>query len=145
MIDAAIVPLLADLMMGAAYADERLRGKEVHAIRGKLAELLGAERIPVELDGRLAAFDPASFGLERTVAAMPALDEAAGRQVLELVVAVHEADGVLDLDEDAYLVRLATALGLPRSVWADLSLEVESHDAAREPRGPSKPPPVPGA
>lgn len=142
MIDKELVPFVADLLMGAAYADERLRGQEALTIRRTLAALVGGPRIPKELERRLATFDPTGFDVDLTVAAMPKLSPEAARRVLELVAAVNNADGELDLEEDRYLQRVATALGLPRREWSDLTLDVESgHD--EEARPSRKPPPVP--
>ena len=138
MIDQELVPFIADLLMGAAYADDRLRGQEALAIKKCLAELLEVGKIPASLERRLATFDPNRFDVDLAVASMPKLEPDMARQVLEMVADIHHCDGELDLDEDNYLQRLAEAFGLPRKAWADLSLDVEAEE-----HGMTKPPPVP--
>ena len=138
MIDRELVPFIADLLMGAAYADDRLRGKEVIAIKEKLAGLLEVGRIPASLERRLATFDPDRFDMDLVVSSMPKLEPEVARHVLEMIAEIHAADGELDLDEDHYLQSLARAFGLPRRAWADLSLDFETDESDG-----TKPPPVP--
>ena len=54
------------------------------------------------------------------------------RELLELVAGVHDADEELDLDEDAYIRKLAEALGMAASEYQDLSIEVLSIDDLKE-------------
>ena len=140
-----VVDVLADLLMGAAYSDEKLDGREVDTVREKLATWLEVDEIPEKLQERLDAFDPKSFNLDVTASLLHLDDQAQAYKVLELVAAVNEADGELDLAEDQYLQSLATVLGLAESEYADLKLEILAIEDIREELGKLKavPPPLP--
>jgi uncharacterized tellurite resistance protein B-like protein len=142
--------LLADLLMAAAFADRRLEGREVGAVRAALRRATGEPALPAALEARIDGFRPAAFDLASTVAGLTLDDSASKRQLLELIAAVHEADDVTDLDEDAYLRAVAEALGVPVADYADLvidELAVESiRGAWAELSGASprrRPPPLP--
>lgn len=137
--DKHLVPFVADVLMGAAYADDRLHGQEALTIRSKLAKLLDVDVIPADLEERLKQFNPGGFEPSKAVAELGELDDAAIRQVLELVAEVNMADEELDLDEDCYLRRVADAFGLSRSAYKDLVLQIEGGDVC----GSAKPPPLP--
>jgi len=140
------VELIADLLMGAAYADQTFDGRERTTVRDLLAAWLSAEEVPAALDARLERFDPEAFSLEDTAARLGVADEKQARKVLELVAAVNEADDELDLDEDEYLKRLAAALGLAGAGSADLELEILSVEELRadfEELSMALPPPLP--
>ena len=53
--------LIADLLMGAAFADSRLDGREYAAVKKLLAEVVGEETLPDEMEARLKEFDPKTF------------------------------------------------------------------------------------
>lgn len=140
-----IVENLADLLMGAAYADQELDGREKETVRAKLADLLEAEEIPAELSARIEDFNPDTFNLEASAALLASEDAPLAREVLELVAAVNDADEELDLDEDKYLRDLAKALGVEESDYSDLKLEIVSVEDLREDlrRLTALPPPLP--
>lgn len=119
---------IADLLLGAAYADQQLHGHETQAVRRLLSDVLEEGVLPGELEKRISSFKPESFDLAATAAVFKGDSAASKRRLLELVVAVHEADEELDLDEDDYVKRLAAALGLPASAYADLTLDIEIDD-----------------
>jgi uncharacterized tellurite resistance protein B-like protein len=116
---------ICDLLLGAAHADANFRDEERDAVRDLLDELSGGEALAPEVDARIAGFAPAGFDL--TAAAAPFLKDTdeEKRRLLHLVSAIHEADEELDLDEDAFLRGLGTALGLPDDEVKELSLEFE--------------------
>lgn len=69
--------VLTDLLLGAVYADERLEGEEEEAVRSYLLEIIGGEELPIELEARIANFDPEAFDLEASASefeADPATD-----------------------------------------------------------------------
>ncbi len=140
-----VIPILADLLMGAAYADRKIDGRELETVRAKLRAWLEVDTLPDDVKEHLEEFDPEAFNLEGTAALLRFEDAAQSRKVLELVVAVHEADDELDLDEDAYLRDLAKAMGLDESNYSDLKLEILSvedlRDGIREIT--AQPPPIP--
>jgi len=132
---------VADILLGAAYADGSKHGSEEASLRKLLGELLGNESLPAELDARIRAFDPKTFDLAKTAAVFAGDPDDRKRKLLELVAAVGDADDVLDTQEDDYLVKVATAIGAPRSAYADLVLEVEELRGALE--EVRQPPPLP--
>ena len=51
------LPLVADLLMEAAYADDRLDGDEKDAVKRLLREILEVQTLPMDLDFRIGEFD----------------------------------------------------------------------------------------
>ena len=112
--------ILADLMMGAAHADAQLDGAEKLRVRKLLREVLGTASLPLDLDFRIDEFDPATFDLGEAGAAFAEDPPQLKRKLLDLLSAVHAADEVFDLSEDAYLRRVGLAIGLPEERFRDL-------------------------
>lgn len=119
------IDVITDLLMGAAYADGTLEGREEAAVRRLLGELLDGATLPPETDARIAGFDRRGFDLKAAAAHFAADSAERKRKLLELVVAVRDADDVFDTDEDDYMTALAQALGMKREEYADLALEIE--------------------
>jgi len=139
-----ILPL-CDLLLGAAHADRQYKYRERDEVREMLADLLGGT-LTKEVEDRLARFDPARFDLAAATAEFRGDPIDDRRRLLFLVAAVHDADGELDLAEDAYLRALAAALELPASALEGLTVDVEIEalrdSLAKIRRGP---PPLPPA
>ena len=137
-----ILPL-CDLLLGAAYADQQFKDREREEVRALLAELTGAAPTK-EIEQRIAAFDPARFQLAATAAEFRRDPEEDRRRLLELVVAVHDADDELDFAEDEYLRALAGALDLPASALAGLTVDMEIEEMrdslTKIRKGPPPPP-----
>jgi len=119
------LPQIADLLMGAAYADSALSGRETETVRRLLGELLGHGVVPAELDARVRQFDAKKLDLRATVAPFAGEPAEAKRKLLELIAVVHDADDELDLAEDQYLKDAAAALGIAPDAIKDLALDVE--------------------
>jgi uncharacterized tellurite resistance protein B-like protein len=140
--------LIADLLMGAAHADAQVDEVELDAVKSLLCQFSGSPKLSARLEQRVAKFDPRSFDVGATVAKLHLKTDVEKRKLLELVAAVEQADDILDLAEDAYLRKVANALGLPPSAYADLTVDVIDIDEIRQsllpplPTGP-KPPPLP--
>src|SRR5580692_4835645 len=107
------LPLVADLLMDAAHADDTLEGEEKAAVKRLLREILEAPTLPMDLDFRIEEFAPEGFDLATTAAAFANEPPAIKRRLLELCAAVHAADGEIELSEDEQLRRVAAALGMP--------------------------------
>jgi uncharacterized tellurite resistance protein B-like protein len=118
------LPLVADLLMDAAYADSQLSGDEKVAVRTLLRDLLGGDALPMDLDFRIAEFSPDTFDLAATAGAFAADPPEQKRRLLELCAAVHAADGELDMAEDEHLRRVATAIGLPEDQYQDMVVDI---------------------
>jgi uncharacterized tellurite resistance protein B-like protein len=138
--------LIADLLMGAAYADKRLDGRELEAVKKLLADLMDVEVIPGELAQRLESFDPKSFDASGTARALEIQDDDEKVHLIELIATVTEADEEIDLDENDYLEGVAQALDMPRNTYSDMAIEVMSvEDLKTKGAKLIKPPPIPEA
>ena len=118
------LPLVADLLMDAAHADNLLSGEEKSVVRKLLRQLLGSEALPMDLDFRIDEFSPASFDLAATAAAFADDSIAQKRRLIELCSAVHAADGELDMAEDEHLRRVGAAIGLEPDQFQDLVVDI---------------------
>ena len=133
---------LCDLLLGAAYADQHLAEAEQDEIRALLEELAGD--LPIEIEKRIASFDPKRFDLAATAAVFRGDSEDDKKKLVFLVSAVVDADQELDFSEDEYMRALAKALALPESALEGLTLDVETEDLAdafeQVRKGPPPPP-----
>lgn len=118
---------ITDLLLGAAYADKRLEGRETTQIRALLAKLSGKTTLPDAVEARFKAFSPAAFDLEAAGKQLAGLGDER-RTVLEMIAAVTESDEELDLAEDLYLRRAATAMGLAEQEFRDLVMDISEVD-----------------
>lgn len=119
--------VVTDLLLGAVYADSRLEGEEVAAVKRLLTELLD-EELPEEVIDRIEGFDPESFDVLETAEEFSDDPGTSKRTLLELVAAVFDADGEVDFDEDDYMRELAEAIGLEPEEYEDLVIEYEVED-----------------
>jgi uncharacterized tellurite resistance protein B-like protein len=111
---------VADLMMGAAYADAKLEGAEKATIRRLLREILVVPTLPMDLDVHIDSWKTEGFDVGRVAAAFTDDPPAMKRKLLDLLSAVHAADEEFDLAEDAYLRQVGVAIGLPEERFRDL-------------------------
>jgi uncharacterized tellurite resistance protein B-like protein len=118
------LPLVADLLMDAAHADDSLHGEEKPAVRRLLREVLEAPSLPIDVDFRIDEFDPATFDLAATAQAFAGEPPNIKRRLLELCAAVHAADGEIEMSEDAQLRRVAAALGMPEDGYSDMVVTI---------------------
>jgi uncharacterized tellurite resistance protein B-like protein len=118
------IPLVADILLGAAHADAHFHGEEKNAVRRLLRQVLGGGALPMDLEFRIDEFDAAAFDLGETAAAFAGEPIETRRRLLELVSAVHAADQEYDLSEDEFVHRLAAALGMTEDSYRDLAVTV---------------------
>ena len=131
---------IADLLMGAAHADGHLDGREMQRVRELLRQALKTTMLDSALKARMRSFKPAGHSVQQSIDALALPSDEERRQLLELVVAVHEADDTWDFAEDEYIRVVAKAMGLPKSAYEDLTIG----DVAIEVIGASLlPPPLP--
>lgn len=114
---------LCEVLLGAAYADGKLHPQEKTEIRALLVELAGELR--VEVEACIASFEPDKFDLGSIIGIFRDDSEDERQKLLLLVSTVIEADDEIDLAENQYLGELATALALPPSALAGLTVDVE--------------------
>jgi putative colanic acid biosynthesis UDP-glucose lipid carrier transferase len=111
---------VANLMLGAAHADGEFCEVERESVRGLLCQLLGSDQLPEPLERQLVEFDPKRFDLEQAIAEFHHDAHTAKRRLLELVRKVCDADTVVDIQEDNYMVALALALSLSPAQYGTL-------------------------
>jgi uncharacterized tellurite resistance protein B-like protein len=118
------LPLVADILMDAAHADDTLAGEEKAAVKRLLREVLEEPTLPMDLDFHIEEFAHDRFDLKATAAAFANEPPPIKRRLLELCAAVHAADGEIDFSEDEQLRRVADALGLAPESYADMVVTV---------------------
>ena len=89
------LPLVADLLMEAAHADERLDGEEKDAVKRLLCGILEVPSLPMDLAFRIDEFDAKGFDHAPVAKAFAADPPELKKRLLELIAAVHAADGDL--------------------------------------------------
>jgi uncharacterized tellurite resistance protein B-like protein len=122
------IGVVTKLLMGAAYADAELEGKEKEAVRQLLLELLGEPSLPMDVEFVVDEFDPDTLDLMEAAGAFGTETPAVKRRLLELVAAVHDADDEYDFAEDEYLRSVAAAIGVPEAQFEDLVTTFEEVD-----------------
>lgn len=118
---------ITDLLLGAAYADKRLEGREKDKIRSLLAKLAGSDSFPDAVEARFREFSPAQFDAEAAGKRLSHLGDDR-RKILEMVAAVTESDEEIDLAEDRYLRQVAGAMGLKDKEIKDLVVDFQEVD-----------------
>lgn len=118
------LPLLADLLMDAAYADDHLEGEEKMAVKRLLREILDVQTLPMDLDFRIDEFDPKKFDRGKALAAFARDPAELKKRIVELCAAVHASDGEIDFAEDAQLRSVGEGLGLPPEDFQELVVDI---------------------
>jgi uncharacterized tellurite resistance protein B-like protein len=118
---------ITDLLLGAAYADKRLEGRETDQIRVLLTKLSGSSTLPAAVEARFKAFSPAAFHVDAAGKQLAGLGDDR-RKVLEMIAAVTESDEEIDLAEDRYIRTAALAMGLTESEFRDLVVDFNEID-----------------
>ncbi|MFP6687273.1 MAG: TerB family tellurite resistance protein [Polyangiaceae bacterium] len=103
---------VARLLMGAAYADDHLDGAELAEVANLLRRVTGQSDLEPRLQECIDTFDPKMFDVVQVAASLQSESVTAKTKILELVVAVHEADDSWDFAEDDYVRQVGAALGL---------------------------------
>jgi putative colanic acid biosynthesis UDP-glucose lipid carrier transferase len=117
---------VANLLLGAAHADEKYCEAEQQSVRGLLCQLIGRSELPEVLSKQLEEFDPQRFDLQQAIVDFRDRAHTSPRRMLELTRKVCDADGILDIREDNYMIALALALSLAPAEYRDLVV-AESH------------------
>ncbi len=123
------IDTITDLLLGAAYADKRLEGKELAAIRSMVAKLMGTPAPPPSQEDRIRGFNPAKHDAKAAAESIASLSLANKRRVIDLVASVTESDDEIDFAEDAYLRKVAEGLGLAEEEIAGLTIEILEEEA----------------
>ena len=118
------LPLVADLLMDAAHADNRLHGEEKDAVKALLCSILEVPTLPMDLAFHIDEFDAKGFDRRAAAQAFAGDPPELKKRLLELIAAVHAADGEIDFAEDAHLRAVGAALGLPAEAFKELVVDV---------------------
>jgi uncharacterized tellurite resistance protein B-like protein len=118
---------ITDLLLGAAYADKRLEGRETDQIRALLTKLSGKPTLPTDVEARFKSFSPAAFNVEAAGKQLAGLGDDR-RTVLEMIAAVTESDEEIDLAEDRYIRAAALGMGLDEKQFRDLVVDFNEID-----------------
>ena len=118
------LPLVADLLMEAAYADDRLHGDEKDAVKKLLCSILEVPNLPMDLAFHIDEFKAEGFDRGPATKAFASDPPALKKRLLERIATVHAADGEIDFAEDAHLRAVGEALGLPAESFKDLVVDV---------------------
>jgi uncharacterized tellurite resistance protein B-like protein len=118
------LPIVADLLMDAAHADERLEGEETETVKQLLAGILEVQTLPMDLAFRIDEFDAKTFDRAAATKAFASDAPELKKRLLELIAAVHAADGEIDFAEDDHLRAVGAALGLPDESYKELVVDV---------------------
>jgi uncharacterized tellurite resistance protein B-like protein len=102
----------AQILMAAAYADGTVDGIEEDTILGLFTEMSEEDEPPRAAMRGLKDFDEEDFNLEAAAEELIDEDEPLRYKVLQMAATLREADGVIELAEDDFLLRLAEALDL---------------------------------
>ena len=122
------IDTITDLLLGAAYADKRLEGDEIDAITTKLCKILGTDSLPDAQGARLKSFNPAKFDADTAAASLESETTEHKRKILELIASINESDDEIDMDEDAYLRKVAAGMGMSEAQISDLTIEMIEED-----------------
>ena len=109
--DEDLLRLVADLLLAAACVDGETSRRERHSLRKIQARLSGGT-VPEWLNRHIAAFDLDTFDLEATTGRLRSLPTDQRRYVAELVREICEANNVIDLEEERFLLSVIFALAL---------------------------------
>lgn len=121
-----ILPM-TDVLLGAVYADSERTDAEIAAVKKLITSVFDGE-LPADVAARLDDFDASKFELDTALEPFVSDPPELHRKLLELVAAVRDADEIHDLEEDAYITRVAGMLGVPKLAYADLVLDLEIED-----------------
>jgi len=103
---------LAELMLAAAWADGTKVAVEIVAIAEQLKDFVETTSLPEHVSQRMESFEPATFDIAATCAQLVLANDDDRMAVLSLLARVVGADRVLHPAEEAYVMKVAGALGL---------------------------------
>ena len=135
-LDTAQLKHLAELLLGAAYADGDYDGHEAEAIGGILRAQVRDGELPEEVTGHLASFDIDTFSVDTAAQGMGLEGAEQRRAVLQLISEVTHADDVLDHDESEFIRVVGRALGAAPEEYEDFTFDLVTIQV-------TSPPPIP--
>ncbi len=116
--------LIAGILMGAASADGVVDGSEADTVKKIMAELVGYQPLPEDIDLFLQGFHPAQFHLQEACEKLHLATSEDRRSLLALVAEVTDADDVHADTEDAYIRKVAAFIGAEAEEFKDLTMDI---------------------
>src|SRR4029079_205207 len=98
--------------------------EEKDAVKRLLCGILEVPNLPMDLAFHIDEFDAKGFDRSGATKAFASDPPELKKRLLELVAAVHAADGEIDFAEDAHLRAVGEELGLPADSFKDLVVDV---------------------
>mgnify|MGYP000852361504 CR=1 FL=1 len=129
------IKCVLDLLLAAAAADGHTDAEERAQVR-RLVQQLGrfSDQDLTELENHQWSFEPGAFELERAIRGLGQLSVEEKRAVIALLEEVESADGIIDMQEEEFILRVGRALGLAEDEIQELAIRIEE-----------EPPPLPKA
>jgi uncharacterized tellurite resistance protein B-like protein len=105
------IEAICDLLLAAAHADDKFVESERQVIEQILCGIEGTDKLDPRLAARMTFKKPDEIDVFATAERFAHESEDNRRLLMQLIAAVHEADGILDLEEDELVIVVAGALG----------------------------------
>jgi uncharacterized tellurite resistance protein B-like protein len=115
---------LAYLLLGAAYADKQIDNVEIMSIRMILGDLLGNAVLPPWLETHIDNFDPKVFDLKECCISLFKYNKPDSKLLLDLLSKITDSNGVHDLQEGSYLLKVAKYIKASPELYDNLALEI---------------------
>jgi uncharacterized tellurite resistance protein B-like protein len=131
---------VADILLGAAYADGTGDGSEILAVRDLLKEITAEKDLPPDLEKRVSTFSPKSFDLAKSAKIVKDAGKITPRRMLELCATIRDADEEIDMAEDDYIKKVGKAFGLAEKDFKDLTLDYDVEEVKAALKPPAPPP-----
>lgn len=119
------IEAICDLLVAAAHADGRYGDSERKIIRELLCGIIQAEVLDPKLEARIAFGKAEDIDVEALIALFENDSTEKKRLLMQLIVAVSEADGLYDIEEDEFVIYVAGALGFNTDEIQEFSLDLE--------------------
>jgi len=120
------IDAICDLLLAAAYADQRFDPSEKEAIKTILCAIQGTETLEPRLAARISFTKPETIDVMETAAVFENDSEDNRRLLMQLVLAVNEADGEYDIEEDEMAIFIAGALGFNTAEIQEFAMSIDS-------------------
>lgn len=114
---------VAELLAGAAWADDQYHGLEAETISRIISEHADDEYAASHVKEHLATFDKDNFDVAEAVARVGLNTDGERAALLGLVARVTDADFTHDFAESDYIESVASALGLDEASYREHTVE----------------------
>lgn len=123
-LDTEQLKAVAEILAGAAWADDQYHGLEAETISRIISEHADDEYIASNVKQHLGAFDKDAFDVADACSRVGLDSDADRAALIALVARVTDADFTHDFAESDYIASVAAALGLDESSYKEHTVEV---------------------